>query len=93
MDNILKVNTFVYNFQIELNYWDRYYDNLLEFVTITKLTKSQQQRIHKELVDITSHKKKLADNVEKKLKKTYYWESEKFFNEKFKIRYNTKHKP
>tara|TARA_B100001248_G_C27330620_1_gene431217 strand:+ start:807 stop:1079 length:273 start_codon:yes stop_codon:yes gene_type:complete len=81
MDRLMTINNIVYDFQIELNYWETYYSNLIDFLLYSSdLKKSKIKKIHTELVFILSHINKMEKKIERKLKKTHYYDSEKYFN-------------
>ena len=81
MDKLMTINNVVYDFQIELNYWETYYSNLVDFLLYQpNLKKGKIKKIHTELVLVLSHIDKLEKKIERKLKKTHYDDSEKYFN-------------
>lgn len=81
MDKLMTINNVVYDFQIELNYWETYYSNLVDFLLYqSDLKKGKIKKIHKELVLVLNHIDKLEKKIERKLKKTHYDDSEKYFN-------------
>ena len=85
MDRLIKINTYVYDFQIELIYWNNYYSSLIDFLEYSKnLSKEKKQRLHKEMADVKLNIIQLQKKLERRLKRTHYWESEKYYNEKFK---------
>ena len=85
MDNLLKASNFIYDFQLEQLYWDRYYNGLLDFLTYNpEISKAKAKKIHKELSNIIKHKEKLQKKLKKRLEKTYYWDSERRYKEKLK---------
>ena len=85
MDNQLKANKFIYEFQLEQLYWDRYYSGLLDFLIYNpKISKEKITEIHLELINILTHKEKLKKKLKNRLEKTYYWDSERRYKEKLK---------
>lgn len=82
MDRLMKINNEVYKFQLEMNYWSTYHSNLIDFLlyNTNKLKKKNIKKIHLELIDVQNHILKLEKKIEKKLKKTHYFESEKYYN-------------
>jgi len=85
MDNLIKASNYIYDFQLEQLYWDRYYVSLLDFITYNpKLSKEKLKKIHIELSNVLKHKEKLQKKLNKRLEKTYYWDSERRYKEKLK---------
>ncbi len=82
-DRILEINTLIYNYQIEVNYWNNYYSSLKDYLIYNTqyLNKNQVEKIHNELIDVKLEIKKHQRQICKKLKKTHYWHSEKYYNE------------
>ena len=81
MDKLQKISKKVYNYQIDMCYYDSYYNGLQDFLLYngTILTKQQIESITNELVSIKLYIKKLQKKIQKRLKKRDFWLSEKYY--------------
>jgi hypothetical protein len=58
VDSQLYISKKIYDFQLELVYWDNYINGLNEFLKTEKLTKLKKEKISHEITRVNFHKHK-----------------------------------
>lgn len=84
-DSQLFISKKIYDFQIEMIYWDRYISGLNDFILYEKLTNANKYKIQNEITKIEFYKYK------REVKFKEYLTTHKFsteFKNKFKTFYN-----
>jgi len=84
-DRQLFVSRKIYDFQIEMIYWDKYISGLSDFLLYEKVSKANRYRIQHEITRIEFHKHKRAVKFREYLS-THQFSTE--FKNKIKTFYN-----
>ncbi len=73
-----KASKLVYDYEIEVLYWNSYYTNLLHFLGSNKgLNEVKANRIIDELIRVEKYKSFLAQKIVQKIYKHEAWETDK----------------
>jgi len=63
MVNLEKISETIYNYEMEIIYWNKYIINLMDFIYSTNPTPKQRQQINNEIVRVDNYKKYLGENI------------------------------